>query len=422
MTTHNLEQNNLLSNRLNQLNQYKIDLGLDRLRTVLQRLNLSELKQQIILVGGTNGKGSTVTALCSMLKTKSKSYGAFTSPHIFKFNERIKVNDTEASDAEIMAAFTLIDEAKQGINLSYFEYAFLAALLIFTQHDVAVIVLEVGLGGRLDATNVMDADVAIITTVDIDHTEWLGDDIESIAQEKAGIMRAQQAVIYGDTNTPVAISQHAQQVAAKLIQFNLDYQISFDQFSVSYSYQSFQYDCLNRPALKGDWQLKNLSSALTAMLELGYLFTHSEIQQSIDNWQIRGRLQTIQNKPLVLADVAHNKQSMTQLVNWLRENPIKGNTRAVFSVLDDKQLDNCLGLLDEVVDHWFVFQLQSERGMAINKLKLTLADHVSLFSTFETASETYKAALVVSKPEDRIIVFGSFHVLEEVFEHQSITI
>jgi len=420
MTTHNPDLTLSLTDRLNELNQFKIDLGLDRLKTVLHRLKLHDLKQQIILVGGTNGKGSTVAALCSMLEVKSKQYGAFTSPHLFKFNERIQVNGIHACDDAIMSAFADIDEAKQAINLSYFEYAFLAAMLIFKQHDVDVIVLEVGLGGRLDATNVMDADVSIITTVDIDHTEWLGHDIESIAYEKAGIMRALQPVIFGDFHAPQSIIDYAQTVGAKLIQLKHDFKISFDQSVFTYQYLSHEFVGLNRPVMKGDWQLKNVSSALTAMIEVGYQFTDAEIQQSIDNWQLEGRLQTLRTHPMVLADVAHNKQSISQLVNWLLANPIDGKTRAVFSVLNDKQLDSWLGLLHEVVDHWFVFQLKSERGMAINQLKLTLADHVSLFSAFATGVDAYNAALISSRPEDRVIIFGSFHVLEEVLEHSSI--
>ncbi len=420
MTTPNHKHKKLLIKRLDELNQYKIDLGLDRLKKVLQQLKLEDIKQQIMVVGGTNGKGSTVAALASMLETKSKSFGVFTSPHLFKFNERIKINGNEASDDQIIAAFDAIDEAKQGINLSYFEYAFLAALLIFIDHGVDVIVLEVGLGGRLDATNALDADVAVITTVDIDHTEWLGDDIESVAQEKAGIMRAQQPVIYGDDKTPDAVINHAQSVGARLIQFKHQYRISFDHMHFTYRYQSHEFESLNRPTLKGDWQLKNFSSALTAMIELGYTFNQAEVQHSIDHWQIKGRLQTIQTEPWVLADVAHNKQAVTQLVNWLNANPVEGKTRAVFSVLDDKQLDTWLGLLNDVVDHWFVFQLHNKRAMDINQLKLTLSDHVSLFSAFETASKAYRGALTCSQPQDRIIVFGSFHVLEEVFKHQAI--
>jgi len=272
----------------------------------------------------------------------------------------------------------------------------------------------------LDATNAVNADVAIITTVDIDHTEWLGDDIESIAYEKAGIMRTGKPVIYGDLNMPDAILKQAQAISAKLLQFSHDYHITYNHSHFTYSYQSHELNSLLRPALKGDWQLKNFSNALTALFELGFDFDFNEIQRSIDQWQIKGRLQTIQSEPQVLVDVAHNKQAISQLVNWLRDNPVKGNTRAVFSVLGDKHLDSWLGLLDEVIDHWFVFQLKNQRALEIKPLKFKLADHVSMFSVFNTGPEAYTMAHVCSESDDRIVVFGSFHVLDEVFEHSMI--
>ena len=232
MTTPKTDPSSKLEQRLTELNQYKIDLGLDRLKTVIERLELTQSLPQIITVGGTNGKGSTVAALCSLLKTqadstaKSLAFGAFTSPHIFKFNERFNINGRLATDDEILDVFEVIDVAKAEINLSYFEYAFLAAVLLFQQHDVDVMLLEVGLGGRLDAANALDADACVITTVDLDHTAWLGDSIEAIAAEKAGIMRADKPVVYGDVDTPKAIQSHASELGAQLIQLDKDYKIS----------------------------------------------------------------------------------------------------------------------------------------------------------------------------------------------------
>ena len=193
--------------------------------------------------------------------------------------------------------------------------------LICLEHQVEVIVLEVCLGGRLDATNAIDADVAIITTVDIDHTQWLGHDIETIAKEKAGIMRANKAVIYGDVNTPKAIALHAQAVSAKLIEFDKAHHINFSKTHFSYYYHQTEFNELTRPQLKGDWQLKNFANALTALIELGFEFNQQQVQQSIDSWHINGRMQTMQTTPLVIADVAHNKQSAGQLAQWLKDNP-----------------------------------------------------------------------------------------------------
>ena len=411
-----------LEQRLVELNQYKIDFGLERLKTVIERLNLTHNLPQIITVGGTNGKGSTVAALSSLLKIKSNSkslaFGAFTSPHIFKFNERININGRLATDEEILNAFEIIDAAKAEIDLSYFEYAFLAAVLLFKQYEVDVMLLEVGLGGRLDAVNCMNADASIVTTVDLDHISWLGDNIESIAHEKAGIMRANNPVIFGDKNTPVAITKHANKVGAKLIQLEQDYQVKLEDNTFNYSYLTHSYAGLKQPHLKGDWQIKNFSSALTALLALGYRFNAEEVQDAIDGWQLKGRLQTIQTEPLVLADVAHNRQAVQLLAQYLKDNPIKGQTRAVFSVLADKQLHTWLSDLDAVIDHWFIFELAGERALDILSLKTALADHVSLFSQYDSGQQAYDMALKCSEAEDRVIVFGSFHVLEGVFENQ----
>lgn len=410
MNSKNLEQ------RLDDLNQYKIDLGLQRLQSVLKRLDLSSPKQQIITVGGTNGKGSTVTAICALLAGQKKSYGAFTSPHIFHFNERINVNGQDASDEEILAAFDAIDAVKGETNLSYFEYAFLAALLVFVKQDVEVMVLEVGLGGRLDATNSVDSDVAIITTVDIDHTEWLGNDIESIAREKAGIIRNNKSIIYGDANVPQAIINVAQDKHAKLIRQAEDFSINTNGQHFNYQFHSLTHNSLKLPALQGHWQLKNFASALTALLELGHVFSTEDLQLALASWQINGRLQTMQESPLVLADVSHNKQAVTQLAQWLSLNPVEGQTRAVFSVLADKHVEQWLPLLNDVIDHWFIFQLPGSRAMNINDLKIIMADHVGLISQFEDGKQAYEMALLNSDKNDRVIVFGSFHVLNEVFK------
>ncbi len=405
-----------LEQRLATLNQYKIDLGLDRLEAVAELLKLQKNLPQIITVGGTNGKGSTIAALSSLLKTLSKSYGAFTSPHIFKFNERFNINGRLVTDDEILGVFETIDTAKGDINLSYFEYAFLAAVLLFKKADVDVMLLEVGLGGRLDAVNVLDADVCIITTVDLDHTAWLGETVEEIAKEKAGIMRQNMPVIFGDNPMPKAIKKHALHIGAELIQLNKNYQITFNEDTFNYDREPYTFNKLKRPQLKGDWQIKNFSSALTALVALDYDFDGQEVQQAIDDWHIDGRLQTIQHEPLVIADVAHNRQSVQQLVKYLKANPVKGETRAVFSVLVDKQLDTWLGDLDQVVDHWFIFEMASERALDVLSLKQSLAAQVSLFSLFETGKQAYQMALQCSKPDDRVIVFGSFHVLDEVFQ------
>ncbi|MCX7554446.1 bifunctional folylpolyglutamate synthase/dihydrofolate synthase [Marinicella sp. S1101] len=404
-----------LAIKLDELNQYKIDLGLDRLQLVIEQLAIASELPQIITVGGTNGKGSTVAAICSLLKTQNKTYGAFTSPHLFKFNERIEVNDTLATDDEILKAFNTIDEAKGTINLSYFEYAFLAALLVFIEHRVEVMVLEVGLGGRLDATNVLDADACVITTVDLDHTQWLGDTIEAIAMEKAGIMRAEKPIIFGASNTPTAIIEQAESIGARLYQQGIDYQLAMTDVGFDYVQSDRRFTGLNKPQLLGDYQIQNFASALTVLITLGYEFNTKQLNHALSSWHINGRLQIMNNKPLVVADVAHNRQSAQQLAKYLHDHPVAGQTRAVFSVLADKNLASWLGELVGEFSHWLIFPLNNQRAMPIDELKITLADDVGVLSQFEDGETALQAAKSLSDVNDRIVVFGSFHVLEEVF-------
>lgn len=403
-----------LEARLHELNQDKIDLGLDRLRVVFSRLQLS-LPKAIITVGGTNGKGSTVAALAALVGTGQTTYGAFTSPHIHRFNERINVNGQLATDDEILQAFAQIDHVRADISLSYFEYAFLAAMLVFASHQLEVVILEVGLGGRLDATNLLDADAAIITTVDLDHMAWLGDDIEQIAAEKAGIIRPGQVVIYGDQSMPDSIQQAVDHHQTALHRLKQDFRVQSTADGWHYQFQAHHFTDLPRPALPGDWQLHNFASALTALLALGWTFSDEALKQALQNICLNGRLQLMGTEPEVLADVAHNRQSAGLLAQWLHDHPVSGQTRAVFSVLADKQFEDWIQSFSGVVDHWFTFELQGPRALPAAALKTGLVDHVALLSHWPSASQAYQLALSASQPDDRVVVFGSFHVLDEVF-------
>ncbi|MFC3193877.1 bifunctional folylpolyglutamate synthase/dihydrofolate synthase [Marinicella sediminis] len=408
-----------LEARLQSLNQEKIDLGLDRLNEVLERLALS-LPETIITVGGTNGKGSVVAALSALVSSTGTSFGAFTSPHIHRFNERISVNGQSATDEDILSAFDRIDQVRHDIHLSYFEYALLAALLVFVRHGLEVIILEVGLGGRLDATNVLDADAAIITTVDLDHMDWLGDDIEQIAAEKAGIIRPDQQVVYGGQDVPHNILAKVAETGAHFFSPGRGFDIQSDPSGFSYLSEQHNFHNLPRPALSGDWQIDNFAAALTALLSLGWLFSAEQLNQALKRMSVPGRLQTIQQAPLVLADVAHNRQSATKLAEWLNNNPVAGHTRAVFSVLHDKQMAQWIEAFAEVVDHWFIFELSTPRALSLTELKDQLTTQVTLISQWKSGPEAYQRAVEVSQPDDRVVVFGSFHVLDEVFRDQQV--
>ncbi len=406
-----------LNQWLDSLNQYKIDLGLSRITQVLSRAPFSDIKQPIITVAGTNGKGSTVTATTTLLRQKNLRVGSFTSPHIFRYNERIQINGQPATDSEIVLAFEAINQARGDIELSYFEYALLAALLIFHQHKVDYMVLEVGLGGRLDAVNALSSVVAIITSVDLDHCHWLGEDIETIAAEKAAIMRSGCPIIYGDANCPQAIVHRAEEHQAELLQWQKHYQTSIINDSFSYHFREVQFTGLPKPAIPGDFQVLNFSAALTALLSLGLEFSQHEVNSALNLIQLPGRIQKIQDNPQVIVDVAHNRQSVKALAVWLHDNPINGRTRAVFSVLEDKQAESWLQHITSEIDHWFIFQLGLERATELNTLKMHIANHNGLISAFSSGKDAYEKAINASDSNDRLIVFGSFHVLDEVFHN-----
>ncbi len=381
--------------RLETSHNKKIDLGLDRVKSVYQHLKLNKIAETVITVAGTNGKGSTVAILNSICQQSGLKVGAFTSPHLLKFNERISINGVDVSDDDIINAFEMIQDNLYGITLSYFEYATLAALIIFKKHKVDVALLEVGLGGRLDSVNVVDSDCAIITTIDIDHTEWLGDDIESIAYEKAGIMRPNKPVVYGDKNCPQSIIDYAHKIKAILKMANQD----IDSYETN---------------LLGQYQQANIKTAITALKTLPLPIQEAQIQAGLKNVKLSGRLQTISNEPEVIIDVSHNKQAAQSLAKWLKNNPIKGKTIAVFAVLEDKKVTEWLNEFDKLINVWCISQVDSIRTMKTNDLLNALSNTANLITSYENVSDAFSAAKAIAKPYERIIVFGSFYTVGEV--------
>jgi len=409
-----------LNEWLTQLNQDKVDLGLDRIRTAFERLSLDQDLPLIVTVAGTNGKGSTVAILSALAQTHGLTVGSFTSPHLQRFNERIKINDVMASDAEIVSAFNSIKAVSTDINLSYFEYAALAALLIFKQHTVDLIVLEVGMGGRLDATNVVDANCCIITTVDLDHMAMLGNDRETIGREKAGIMRTAVPAIFASADCPESVQNHAHAIGADLLMLNRDYRLRCQEKGYHLITPQGMTLNLTETNLQGDWQYRNIAAAITALEALGIELHKQKVQQGIMRVQLSGRLHVVQEQPQVVLDVAHNPQSVAKLTEWLQQNPVTGITRAVFSVLEEKQAELWLADIGVVVEHWFIAEVKgSERGMERDVLLPLMAEKVRMVSAFDDLAEAYEAVLRCSQPEDRVVVFGSFYVLAEIFEHLS---
>ncbi len=399
---------------LEALNQDKIDLGLTRIKTVIAKLKLQPIAPHTVIVGGTNGKGSTVAMLSALGRAAGLRVGAFTSPHLYRYNERMAIDGKPVDDARIVAAFESIDAARGEVPLSYFEYATLAAAWIFKQEKVDLAVLEVGLGGRLDATNAFDADVAVITTVDLDHSAWLGDTRELIGAEKAAILRPERPLIFAGDDCPQSVLKAARAGAAELLRRGQEYHIKASEDGFDLYSEAQQWQNLSPPSLPGAWQRNNAAAAILAMHHLGLDLSREVINRALQNTELACRIQRVSQAPEVIYDVAHNRESATALAAWLRENPVPGQTRAVFAVLRDKQVEQWVGELDAVVDHWFISASHSHRALPTRELLLILVDHVRLISAFDDLASAHRMARACSAAEDRIVVFGSFHNFAEL--------
>jgi len=401
------------------LNPKDIDLGLDRVSQVFKSLNFSaDFFCPVITVAGTNGKGSTVAFIESILKHSNASVGSYTSPHLFKYNERIKINQQPVSDDVLCEAFDVIDQARGDIPLTYFEFGTLAALVVFKKFQIDVAVLEVGLGGRLDAVNVIDANVSVITSIAIDHVDWLGDDIEVIAREKSGIMRAGKPAVVSIFKAPESLLNYAEEHKVKLVTLGKDY---LYQGLTSNSWQLKAADLhlsdLPVPALKGGFQLQNASAAIVAISLLGLKqkLDSEIVSKGLQEVSLVGRYQQICKSPEVIVDVAHNEQSAIMLNKTLGENPVKGKTIAVVAMLADKAVDKVLEAVQSDIDHWVSAGLSTSRGMSSKNLAQAVRGmHTDVkLSVCENVTEACIKARTLASEGDRIIVFGSFYTVSE---------
>jgi dihydrofolate synthase/folylpolyglutamate synthase len=368
-------------------------------------------------VAGTNGKGSTVAFLESILLTAGYSVGAYTSPHLLMFNERIRINNKQVSDLELVQVFSEIEKARAEEVLTYFEFTTLAALVLFSENKnkLDVILLEVGLGGRLDATNIIDPDLSIITTVDIDHQAWLGADKESIAREKAGIMRSEVPVIYGDTKIPAVIKDLSLKLNAPLYVYAENYSVSSNPVGWNWTAAGNVRSGLPFPALLGEQQLKNAATALMALelLKQKLPVSQQAIKSGLLAAKIAGRFQVIGQRPQIIFDVAHNPQATSALAETLLQHSWSGRTLAVAGLLRDKDIDQTLLPMQPVVDEWFLADLTGEsnsRGSTATALRdaLILINNNVRTTTWGSPMAAYNAVLENTQADDRIIVFGSF--------------
>ncbi len=395
-----------------------IDMGLDRVRSVARAMGLGAPGKRVIVVGGTNGKGSTVAFIEAIGRAAGWKVGAYTSPHLLRYNERVRIDGEDASDAALISAFNAIEDARGDITLTYFEYGTLAALQLFEQAELDLAVLEVGLGGRLDAVNIVDADVAVITTVDIDHSEWLGEDREAIGAEKAGIIRGWKPVILGETDPPSSVLARAYLLGANAIRGGSDF------FADVIDSQRWRWRDvgmrieLPMPALRGPIQLRNAASAIAALRALDRPLPRAAIVDGVANARITGRLQAFQRDGVeVLVDVGHNPQAARELAAALKAAPARGRTVAVFAALQDKDAVGVVEALAGRVQVWHLAGLDGARAQSAPALRARLADTVAAGATAHDTVEDALAQVVSSaQPGDCVLVFGSFHTAAQALQ------
>jgi len=399
----------------------EIELGLDRLRQVANQLGLRPFSCPLITVAGTNGKGSSITALESFYTGAGYHTTCYTSPHLTVFNERIRIDGLFVADDELCTAFTDINSARGRIPLTYFEFATLAAFVIFLQHEPDITLLEVGLGGRLDATNLFPADVALITSIGIDHTAWLGNDREAIGVEKAGIIHEGKITVISDPMPPQGLLNIAHDMAAKVFLLNRDYR--YEIMATDWCWRQEEQVVLSAlplPGLFGIPQFNNLAGVLMclAALQKQLPVCDETIRSVLPGIKVNGRFQVVATKPQQILDVAHNPDSMELLTENLNTQPVSGETHAVVAMLKDKDIYESLYKIYPTIDYWYIAELNVARGEATEYLKAVLEKlgpntHIS---SFESVERAWKQACRLAKEKDRVVVFGSFYTVGGIID------
>lgn len=388
-----------------------IDLGLERVQAVAKSANLTKPAPTVITVAGTNGKGSTCALMEAILFDAGYSVGVYSSPHLIRYNERVRVNGQDLADEKHVQAFDFIEKQRGEISLSFFEYGTLAALRLFQTEKVDIVLLEVGLGGRLDATNVVDHDVSIVTSLAIDHVDWLGDDINVIGYEKAGIFRTGKPAICGQPKAPATVAAHADDIGAELYQVEIQYNYQLtDSNTWSWVHGSYQLDDLPVPNLP----LQNAATALMALATANLDISDVNIVKGLKNAKLPGRMQVLSTQPTILLDVAHNPHSAEYLVTRVAQQYQNKTIHTVVAMLHDKDIQSTLEALTPVASHWYPASLTGPRAASAQELCQFLPQQTT---QYQTPVDAFEAALTKSAAEDVILVVGSFHTVGEVLEH-----
>ena len=400
-----------------------IDFKLERILSVYEKLEVSRVAKKIITVAGTNGKGSTVSFLENILCNNRLNVGTFTSPHILKYNERIKINGKDIDDESLLNVFELIDQKRGKTTLTYFEFATLSAFYLFSKADLDVAVLEVGLGGRLDATNIIDSDISIITSIGIDHTEFLGDTIDSIALEKAGVMRPFKKCVFAQEKPPSVLYKYSKNKSVNLLTHNNDYTVN--RYSDSWSIVSKDIEIHNIANLKmiGDYQYNYAAASVIALNDIlpEALSDEQLLRNNLCNTSIPGRFQYLHRSPDIILDVAHNEDAAKSLATNIKRLSYK-NIHVVLGILADKDVYSIVKPFSLLVDHWHIGTISSERGMNAEEIKFrikSLFKDKFLIDTYSSISAAYHGAVDKQGANTLILVYGSFYTVSEALKANS---
>jgi dihydrofolate synthase/folylpolyglutamate synthase len=403
---------------LERLHPTSIDMGLDRCREVAARLGLGKPAPRIVTVTGTNGKGSTCAFLAELLAAAGRRVGLYSSPHLLRYNERVRIDGSPVDDASLCRAFAAVEAARDGVSLTYFEMGTLAAFWLFEQAQLDVVVLEVGLGGRLDAVNLVDADVSVVTSIGLDHAEWLGDSRESVAFEKAGIFRQRRPVVCGEIDPPAALLERASALKCPLLLRGRDFDLSVDHTQWHWSGRDGSGNAIEfRELPRLTLPMDNAACALQVFVLLEHASSSERIDDALQRTRLPGRFDRraldFDGKSLtIMFDVGHNPHAAGYLARRLREAPAMRRL-AVFGLLADKDLPGVVGPLSSLVDHWAVTPLPTPRSRSAAELSQVLAAQGARVEECDSVSAALLAQCERARSGDEVLVFGSFYVVAE---------
>ena len=397
------------------LHPLNIDFKLERIKSVYNKLDIQEIAKKVIIVAGTNGKGSTVAILESILYESKQSVGTFTSPHITSYNERIRFNKQEVKTSDLIDTFKMIDDIRGDTTLTYFEFATLTAFYLFSQQELDYVILEVGLGGRLDATNIINSDLSIITSIGIDHTEFLGTTIESIAMEKAGVMRPFKPCIYAGKAPPSSLFKYASKIKSSLQYNQNDFEVKRLEKTWLWSDSTHQLELPLLPLI-GDFQYDHAAASIKALklIDPSLLDNIKCISDGLKNISLLGRYQVLSVSPEIILDVAHNEDSAQKLQENLNKSPAT-STIAIVGILKDKDVYSLIKPMIDIVDEWHCVTIDSARGMNAKEIKTRMSTLVSKKKIYAYDSMQDATSKVISQlnEDSRLIVYGSFYTVSE---------